>query len=73
MVDFPVVIQAGPGDSGHRVYIHRRRLDKASTWFNRNAANDQVLKLEDVSAQTLQAFYSWVYDRVVTIDGLQRT
>jgi hypothetical protein len=54
------------------VYIHCRRLDKVSPWFGQNAPNNKILKMDSVSAHTLQAFYSWVYDDVVEIKGVQQ-
>jgi hypothetical protein len=43
-----------------------------SPWFSQNATNNKILKLEGVSAQTLQAFYTWVYDDIVEVEGLQQ-
>jgi hypothetical protein len=70
-VDQPVTLQAGLGRSGHRVYIHRRRLEKVSPWFSHNAPNNKILKLEDVSAQTLQTFYSWIYGEEEILDTIE--
>jgi hypothetical protein len=61
----------GNGDSASTVYIHRSRLDKVSPWFKRIAAHSEVIELDHVSAETLQAFYAWVYDDRIVVKGLQ--
>jgi hypothetical protein len=61
----------GNSDSASAVYIHRSRLDKVSPWFKRMAAHSGVIELNHVSAETLEAFYVWVYDNRIVVEGLQ--
>lgn len=66
----PIKIQAGDGYQPFIVYVHRSRLDKVSTWFKGQTAHSDTIELE-VRAETLQAFYTWVYEDRIEVDGLE--
>jgi hypothetical protein len=62
--------KSGQPRIGKCCLIHRSRLAKVSQWFKRTAAHTEVIELDHVSGETVQAFYHWVYeDRVV--EGLE--
>ncbi|KAH7094771.1 hypothetical protein FB567DRAFT_586125 [Paraphoma chrysanthemicola] len=69
--DVPIKIHVGSDDPAGEVYIHRSRLERVSPWFRRQATHCEVIELDNVTVTTLQAFYTWVYDRHVVVDGME--
>ncbi|KAH7085129.1 hypothetical protein BKA63DRAFT_574194 [Paraphoma chrysanthemicola] len=70
--DVPIKIHVGGDDDlAGEVYIHRSRLEQVSPWFKRVATHIEVIELDNVNVTTLQAFYTWVYDRCIVVDGME--